>query len=403
MAESIFTSQTPTSTDITTVNDLNLGTVFSSDVNGTVTHVRWFFPTIVPSGTVVGALWRWTDDGNGTLLAQGNFVAPVAGAWNTVAITPQAITAGTFYVASVFISNHYVASPTFFNSGSTTNIHLTAPQDNGIVPRHNGKFVEGVGSLAYPFQSFNGTCYFADVVFEPEGAGGFSPNGLPVTLTLGAPTLEDSALAVNPGGITVPITFGAPSVSGAPPPARLDPVVDMYTQLLSCLCAAVSEQPNPPLHCVPRVGTEVLYDMGQYSDQCCEGLAYIMLGDTYFSSDSFPDQDIIRQVRGNCAPPTWGQNFKVGIVRCISAGQPDGEPPTDAEWTAAAIQNLYDAQSLRQAACCFRNWVMTQYGTIYDGMSVVINRQTQANPAGGCVERYMTVAVQFPNLDCSCP
>jgi hypothetical protein len=33
-------------------------------------------------------------------------------------------------------------------------------------------------------------------------------------------------------------------------------------------------------------------------------------------------------------------------------------------------------------------------------MSIVIDRQIQGNPSGGCVERFMTLTVQFPNCDC---
>lgn len=181
-----------------------------------------------------------------------------------------------------------------------------------------------------------------------------------------------------------------------------NPVVDMYARLMSCLCEAFDDRPNKPALCVSRVGTEVPYDMGQFTDLCCDGFTYIMLGDTYFSVDSFPDQDIIRQVQGSCYPPAWAQVFKIGVVRCISAGQPDGEPPTEASWTEAAIQNLYDSQSLRIAACCFKAWMLEQNGQLEDGMSVVINRQTQGNPNGGCVERSLTVVVQFPDVDCPC-
>lgn len=183
-----------------------------------------------------------------------------------------------------------------------------------------------------------------------------------------------------------------------------DPVPALYTQALSCLCTAVAANPNPPLHCAPRVGTEVIHDLGQYTDLCCEGLAYIMLGDTYLSSTSFPEQDIVQQFRGKCAPPTWAQVFKIGLVRCIETHGPSGpdEPVTDTQWNSASVQNLYDSQSLRKAACCFRNWVNGQVGTQFDDMNVAIGRITQGNPLGGCVERSLTITVQFPDVDCTC-
>lgn len=183
--------------------------------------------------------------------------------------------------------------------------------------------------------------------------------------------------------------------------ALLDPVAALHAAALNCLCTITSAMVGPPKHCAPRIGPEITYDMGQWTDYCCEGLAYLSLGDTWVSDNSFPDQDIIRQVRGNCPPGFWAQDFKFGIIRCSPTGKADGEPPTDADWTAAATQNLRDAQALRQVACCFRNFVTSATG-MYVGMSVVINRQTQVTPNGGCTERYFTMTVQFPNIDCVC-
>lgn len=243
--------------------------------------------------------------------------------------------------------------------------------------------------------------YVLLTTLQAAAADAISPNSVTDTITLGAPTVADTSMEISPDGLTVHVGLGAPAVSGAPAPGRLDPLVELYTQALSCLCAAVNQQPNPPQHCAPRVGTEVVQDLGQYSDLCCEGLAYIMLGDTFLSTGSFPDQDIVLQIRGACAPPTWGQELRLGIVRCISAGGLNGEPPTDDVWTEEAVQNLYDDQSLRQASCCIRNWVKSNQGQ-YTGMDVVIGRQVQGNPQGGCVERYVTITVQFPNLDCIC-
>jgi hypothetical protein len=184
--------------------------------------------------------------------------------------------------------------------------------------------------------------------------------------------------------------------------APLDPVAGLFTQALACLCTAVNEQPNPPQHCAARVGVQIAYDAGQYTDYCCEGLAYVALGDSWLSMDSFPEQDIVRQIQGSCAPGAWAVDFKLGIIRCSPVGKSDGEPPTDADWTTAATQNVHDAQALRRATCCLRQWVINNQ-SIYLGMAVVINRQTQGTPNGGCVERYVTVTAQFPNLDCVCP
>jgi hypothetical protein len=46
-----------------------------------------------------------------------------------------------------------------------------------------------------------------------------------------------------------------------------------------------------------------------------------------------------------------------------------------------------------------RNYIATN-NDLFLGMSIVIGRQLQNNPQGGCVERNMTLTIQFPNCDC---
>lgn len=176
-------------------------------------------------------------------------------------------------------------------------------------------------------------------------------------------------------------------------------VLPLATQLLACLCAEVQNQPNPPLHCCYRVGVEIAHDAGPWADQCCEGIAYVALGDTYPSSDAFPEQDVIRQSNAVCSPPSWAQRFKVGIIRCAPVGQDDGSPPTCDDWNAAALQTIYDGLTLRRVQCCMREWVRANEG-LFLGMSIVMERQVQGTPLGGCVERNFGIVVQFPNCDC---
>jgi hypothetical protein len=186
-------------------------------------------------------------------------------------------------------------------------------------------------------------------------------------------------------------------------PLSQEPTLILATQLLSCLSQAVTGFPNPPGSVCLRVGNQPAHDLSQWEDLCCDGLAYVSLGDTYPSSDSFPDQDIIRQANSACAPASWAQQFQYGIIRCVPVSSTSGTgfaPPSCEQWTAAATQNFYDSAALRQATCCFRNWIVSQDDGPFLGMSVVMNRQTQVNPNGGCVERNSTITVQFPNCDC---
>jgi hypothetical protein len=171
-------------------------------------------------------------------------------------------------------------------------------------------------------------------------------------------------------------------------------ISQLSAALLSCLCTAVSGAPDPPQHCCYRVGTEPVHDIDLETqvDLCCEGLAYVLIRDVYPSSESFPENDIVRQAQARCVPPTWGVGMRVGIVRCA---------PTTSDCDVnneAFIQNIYDIQSINEAMCCFRDFFSTS--ETFLGMSLVIERQTQGSTSGGCTERYVNLVAQIPNFDC---
>lgn len=172
-----------------------------------------------------------------------------------------------------------------------------------------------------------------------------------------------------------------------------DMVTELSAALLGCLCTNVAANPNPPLHCCYRVGTEPVHDISAEGvDLCCEGLAYVLMRDNYPSVESFPDNDIVRQANQICGPPAWAVQFRMGIVRCV--------PDTSdcAPNNAAFTQNLYDMLSINRATCCFREFVRDT--PMYMGMSLVIERQTQGSTSGLCTERYVNLVVQIPNRDC---
>lgn len=175
----------------------------------------------------------------------------------------------------------------------------------------------------------------------------------------------------------------------------------LMNKLLECLCTYSQAAEGAPAHCCFRVGTEIAHDAGMLEDLCCEGIAYVSLGETYPSSESFPEADIVRQANSICAPATWAQSFQVGIIRCAPVGN-GFVPPGCTDWNAAARQNIIDAKTLRQVACCMRDFVVNNEEGLL-GMSLIIERQLQGNPQGGCVERTMKLTAQFPNSECSCP
>lgn len=214
MAESIFTSQVPANQDFLEGVPVTLGTVFTVAVNGTIDGGRWRFPNTLPVGTVQWLLYRWTSETTGVLLAQENFVAPVAGVYNTVnATAPVPVVPGQRYVTAVFTPNgRYVLTGGFFSASGVVNGNLTAPQTDNITPARNGKFNQNAFPL-YPNNSFNATCYFADVLFTASSAATAIPIGLatesdvafpitavpsPVDVSVGLATEVDTALPILP-------------------------------------------------------------------------------------------------------------------------------------------------------------------------------------------------------------
>lgn len=161
---------------------------------------------------------------------------------------------------------------------------------------------------------------------------------------------------------------------------------------LECVRTAFNANANPPSNYGYRVEYEPPADMWP-EDLCCEGLGYVSLGDVWPSVDSFPDADIIRQVRGNCPPAAWGVQFRLGIMRCTTTEV----GPTQAEEDAAFTQDLHDIHSLIQAACCLRSYFIND--PQWMGYNVVIERMAKSIQ-GGCKDRYVPVSIQLPNCVC---
>lgn len=173
----------------------------------------------------------------------------------------------------------------------------------------------------------------------------------------------------------------------------------LMVQALNCLCQAASGFPNPPQHCSYRIGAEAPHDIGLDTDYCCEGLAYVTLGDLFPSSEAFPDPDITYQARANCAPYTWGVPLKLSLVRCAPVGDGMNVIPNSA-WEDAALQNIYDTRTLMKAACCLRTYITTGTNALFVGFTGVIGNILQGSVMGGCIERSVTVTAQIGVCDC---
>ncbi len=196
-----------------------------------------------------------------------------------------------------------------------------------------------------------------------------------------------------------------------------DPIFVLSQLALNCVSTAIATVTaqaavagpsfawNAPNEVCYRVSTQIPFDMDKYQDMCCNGLGYVAIAGTWPSAEQFPEQDIQRQAQSNCAPPSWAQEIRMGLVRCLpvgtqGVGMEEFGMPTCTEWTAAAIEGMWDSVVLRKATCCFRSAVLHYPGGFFEGMRVVIDRQIQGPPLGGCVERYVSTTVQFMNCDC---
>lgn len=178
MSESLFTSQTPTLTNVSEAQTVTVGITVVFAVAGSVGAARFYAPTTL-GGTFEAALWSVdTDDvpavsGTGTLLGSATFGTLTSGAWNTVSFSsPIAVAANTAYRISVRTSQgRYTATGAFFNSAALTSGNVSAPQTGtnptGIGNLDNGSFIESI--TTYPNKTFNGNAYFVDVVFDASG------------------------------------------------------------------------------------------------------------------------------------------------------------------------------------------------------------------------------------------
>lgn len=165
--ESIFAAFVPAGEF--TDGPVTVGTAFYTFLPGLVVASRFWAPSQVELGRKA-AIYRVIDNVTGTQLGEGvDLVTTVNGGWNTTDFpAPISIVPGTRYLTAVYYPTRYVATSHFFDTGpgsvapGIVNGNLNAPEDGAS---HNGKFSVASGGPFYPNDSFQGNCYFADIVF----------------------------------------------------------------------------------------------------------------------------------------------------------------------------------------------------------------------------------------------
>lgn len=133
-----------------------LGTKFSSTQAGRIIKIR-YYKVYGETGTHVGRIWS----SGGTQLASATFENETLSGWQEAALsTPYTIAANTDYVVSVNSNTHY---------GSTTNGFVSAITNGPISGSSgaNGVFTTTPGN--FPYEAFQSSNYFRDVVFNYSG------------------------------------------------------------------------------------------------------------------------------------------------------------------------------------------------------------------------------------------
>ncbi len=146
-------STTPATVDSGDGKAVELGTKFTSDVNGVISGLK-FYKSAANTGTHTASLWT----ASGQLLATATFTNETASGWQQVNFaTPVAITAGTTYVVSYHTtSGHYSVNRSYFTSQFTSgSLH---------VPANGGVYLYGAGG--FPTQTYQSSNYWVDVLFS---------------------------------------------------------------------------------------------------------------------------------------------------------------------------------------------------------------------------------------------
>ena len=153
--------------------------------------------------------------------------------------------------------------------------------------------------------------------------------------------------------------------------------------LLTCLEQAVADITSPPRYSSLRSGAAIALDLSQTQNECCDGLAWVRLGDEF---PGFPTQD---ENPNPCDLGVWSVELEMGVARCAPVGDIQDTPTFDEHYALARLL-AEDSAAMRRALCCFKPQLLGQ---------MQVGRFTKFGPEGGCVGTIATVTVQtFPRV-----
>lgn len=209
MAESLYTTESPTS-ETSESPGPTIGTVIKVTVAGhQVTKLKWFAPA-ESTGDDANIPFVLYDADTQAELAR-KVASITLGAWNTVTLTtPVAVSLNQRLLPAVKTPTRYTFTSGFFATTDLVVGNLTAPA-TGNTTGGNGRF--HTGGDAYPESTFGGNNYWTDVVLEVVPAGdAIAPDSLAIPLSPGAPTVGQSLTAA-PAGLGLPVSLGALTLS----------------------------------------------------------------------------------------------------------------------------------------------------------------------------------------------
>lgn len=222
MAESIFTSEAPTSGNVTDGTPYELGTEFIPQVAGTSTHHRFRAPSNTDQAALFrGHLWRVSDM---TLLATATYLSLTPDDWNTLAWDegPVSLSSAARYVTSYYTPDYFVIASALHDSEIDNGQNLVAPAA-GDGPTLNGRI--NLAGAGFPgTQAFGNAGYLSDMVFEPgvpvvDGTGlaelgGLVATGTGVRIVNGAGAAALGGLAAAGSGLRIVPGAGLAALGG---------------------------------------------------------------------------------------------------------------------------------------------------------------------------------------------
>ena len=158
-ATTLFSSTaTPAVLDGYAGSPLEMGMLFTTDHDGTISGVR-FYKAASNTGAHVGSLWN----SSGQLLARVTFDSETASGWQQANFGgPVAITANTVYIVSYHSSGHFSYTLGYFNTAiDNPPLHAVRNGASG-----NGVYWFGANPV-FPSIGAAGQNFWVDVVFQP--------------------------------------------------------------------------------------------------------------------------------------------------------------------------------------------------------------------------------------------